>query len=47
MQFQHALRSRNYLLYITYIQSHTGLLDPVAQGNEEICQLLIENVLEA
>ena len=42
-----AIRSRNYQLYITHIQSHTGLLGLLAHRNEEIDELLIENMLEA
>ena len=46
-QLQQAIRSRNYPLYITHIQSHTGLLGLLAHRNEEIDELLIENMLEA
>lgn len=46
-QLQQAIRSRNYQLYITHIQSHTGLLGLLAHRNEEIDELLIENMLEA
>ena len=44
---QQAIRYRKYPLYITHIQSHIVLLGPLAQGNEEIDQLLIGNMLEA
>lgn len=37
----------NYPLYIIHIKPHTVLLSPLAQGNEEMDQLLIGNVLEA
>lgn len=40
IQLQQAIRNRNYQLYITYIWSHTGLPHPLAQGKEEIDQLL-------
>ena len=44
---QQAIRYRKYPLYITHIQSHIVLLGPLAQGNEEIDQLSMGNVLEA
>ena len=47
IKLQQAIRSRNYPLYITHIQSHTGLLGLLAHRNEEIDELLIENMLEA
>jgi hypothetical protein len=46
-QLQEMIRNRSHLLYITQKRSHTGLPGPVAQGNNEIDQLLIESVLEA
>lgn len=47
IQFQQAIRSRNYPLHITHIQSHTGLPGPFAQESEKIDQSLIGNVLKA
>lgn len=46
-QLQQVIRSRNYPLYIIHIWSHTGLPGPLTQGNDEIDQLPIENVLDA
>jgi hypothetical protein len=46
IHLQQAIRNRNYPLHITHIPSHTGLTGPLAQGYEEIDQLLIGNVLE-
>lgn len=37
---QQTVRTRHYPLYITHTRSHTGLLGPLAQGNENIDQLL-------
>ncbi|KAL6035037.1 hypothetical protein STEG23_037457 [Scotinomys teguina] len=47
IQLQDIIRNRKHPLYITHIQSHTGLPGPLAQGNDEIDKLLIGNVLEA
>lgn len=47
MQLQQVIRERNYPLYITHSQSHSGLPGPLTKGNEDIDQLLIGNVLEA
>ncbi|KAL6044970.1 hypothetical protein STEG23_011887 [Scotinomys teguina] len=47
IQLQEIIRNREHPIYITYIRSHTGLPGPLAQGNDEIDQLLIGNVLEA
>ena len=47
IQVQEIVRNRNHPLYTTHIRSHTCLPGPLAQGNDEINQLLIENVLEA
>lgn len=47
IQLQQKIRNRSYPLYITHIRSHTGLPGPLAQGNNEIDQLLIGSVLEA
>ena len=41
------IRNRSDPLYITHIRSHTGLPGPLAQGDNEIDQLLIERVKEA
>ena len=46
-QLQQAIRSRNYQLYITHIQSHTGLPGPMVQDNKEVNQLLIGDVFKA
>lgn len=40
------IRNKNYPLYINQICLHTGLLGPLAQGNE-INQLLVGSLLEA
>ena len=47
IQLQQMIRNRTYPLYITHIRSHTGLPGPLAQGDNEIDQLLIETVKEA
>lgn len=47
IQLQQAITSRNHPLYITHIRPYTALPDPLAQGKDEIDQLLIGNVLEA
>ncbi|KAL6092360.1 hypothetical protein STEG23_021666 [Scotinomys teguina] len=47
IQLQEIIRNREHPIYITHIRSHTGLPGPLAQGNDEIDQLLIGNVLEA
>lgn len=47
IQLQEKIRNRSYPLYITHIRSHTGLPGPLAQGNNEIDQLLIGSALEA
>ncbi|KAL6038953.1 hypothetical protein STEG23_010042 [Scotinomys teguina] len=47
IQLQKIIRNREHPIYITHISSHTGLPGPPAQGNDEIDQLLIGNVLEA
>ena len=47
IQLQQVIRNRNHPLNITHIRSRTGLLGPLAQGNDVIDQLLIGNVLEA
>ncbi|KAL6090311.1 hypothetical protein STEG23_009234 [Scotinomys teguina] len=44
IQLQEIIRNREHPIYITHIKSHTGL---PGQGNDEIDQLLIGNVLEA
>ena len=36
MQLQQKIRNRNYPLYVTHIQSHTGLPGTLAQENNEI-----------
>ena len=45
LQLQQKIRNRSDPLYITHIRSHTGLPGPLAQGNNEIDQLLIRSVL--
>lgn len=47
IQLKHAISNRNHPLYITHIRPYTALPDPLAQGKDEIDQLLIGNVLEA
>ena len=47
IQVQDIIRNRHQPIYETHIQSHIGLLGPLAQGNAEINQLLIGNVLKA
>ena len=47
LQLQQKIRNRSDPLYITHIRSHTGLPGPLAQGDNEIDQLLIERVKEA
>ena len=47
VQVQHIIRNRFCPRYITHIQSHTGLPGPLVQGNAEIYQLLIGNLLKA
>lgn len=47
IQLQQKIRNRSYPLCITHIRSHTGVPGPLAQGNNEIDQLLIGSVLEA
>ena len=47
IQLQQVIRNRNHPLYITHIQSHMALPRPLAQGNDEIDQLLVGIVLEA
>ena len=46
IQLQQAIRNQSYPLHIAHIQSHTGLPVLLAQGREEIDQLLIRDVLE-
>ena len=47
LQLKQKIRNRSDPLYITHIRSHTGLPGPLAQGDNEIDQLLIETVKEA
>ena len=47
LQLKQKIRNRSDPLYITHIRSHTGLPGPLAQGDNEIDQLLIERVKEA
>ena len=47
LQLKQKIRTRSDPLYITHIRSHTGLPGPLAQGDNEIDQLLIERVKEA
>ncbi|KAL6093193.1 hypothetical protein STEG23_016117 [Scotinomys teguina] len=47
IQLQEIIRNREHPIYITHIRSHTGLPGLLVQGNDEIDQLLIGNVLEA
>ena len=46
LQLQQKIRNRSDPLYITHIRSHTGLPGPLAQGDNEIDQLLIERIKE-
>ena len=46
-QLPQLIRNRSHSLYKSRIRSHTGLPGPLAQGDNEIDQLLIESVLEA
>ena len=45
-QLPQLIRNRSHSLYITHIRSHTGLPGPLAQGDNEIDQLLIERIKE-
>ncbi|MGE9804824.1 hypothetical protein ACQP3L_30020, partial [Escherichia coli] len=47
IHLQEIIRNRNHPKYKTNIRSHAGLPGPLAQGNDEIDQLLLGNVLEA
>lgn len=47
IQLQQVIRNRNSPLYITHIRSHIGFPGPLVQGDGEVYQLLIGNVLEA
>ena len=47
IQLQDTIRNRNHPIYIAHILFHMGLPGSLAQGNAEINQLLIRNVLEA
>jgi hypothetical protein len=46
IQLQQVIRSKNNPVYITHIRFHVGLPNPLVQGNDEINQLLVGNVLE-
>ena len=46
MQIKQAIQERSRPLCITQMQSHTGFPASLANENEEIDQLLIENVFE-
>lgn len=41
------IRNRNHSLYTTHTISHSSLPGPLAQGNDEIDQLLTGSMLEA
>ena len=43
-QLRQMIRNRSHSVYIKYIRSHIGLPGPLAQGNNEIDQLLIGSV---
>ena len=45
IQVQDMTKNRLCSMYITHIQSHTGLPGPLAQDNAEIDHLFIENAL--
>ena len=47
IQVQDIIRNSVRRIYITNIQCHMGLPCPLAQGNANIDQLLIENMLKA
>ena len=47
IQVQDMIRNRLCPMYITHIQSHMGLPDPLAQGNADIDQLWIGSLLQA
>ena len=47
IQVQDIIRNRLCSIYITHIQSHTGLPGPLVQDNTEIDQLLIGSMLQA
>ena len=47
LQLPQLIRNRSHSLYKSHIRSHTGLPGPLAQGDNEIDQLLIETVKEA
>ena len=47
IKLQQIIRNRSHSLDITHIRFHTGLPGPLAQGSNEIDQLLIGSVLEA
>ena len=47
IQVKNIIRGRLCHIYITHIKSHTGLPGSLAQGNEEIDQLLIGRVFKA
>ena len=45
-QLPQLIRNRSHSLYKSRIRSHTGLPGPLAQGDNEIDQLLIERIKE-
>lgn len=47
LQLPQLIRNRSHSLYKSHIRSHTGLPGPLAQGDNEIKQLLIERIKEA
>ena len=47
IQVQDIIRNRLCPMYITHIWSYMDMPGPLAQGNTEIDQLLIENMLQA
>lgn len=47
IQLQQVIRNKNHPLNFTHIRFHTGLPVSLAQGDDEIDQLLLESVLEA
>ena len=47
LQLQQAVWGRNHLLYITPIQSHVGFPSRLPQGNAEIDQFIIGNILQS
>ncbi|KAL6079786.1 hypothetical protein STEG23_023427 [Scotinomys teguina] len=44
IQLQEIIRNREHPIYITHIRSHTGLPGPLAQGDDEIDQLLTDDL---